>query len=337
MAHKTFFFVSLMAIVLAAFGCQTATQNGNQSTTVSPAASATPAPSPSATPASANVSVTVPMLDASLRDDAFLTKAKGSLGLTDLEIDKLRSNIDKAMSELGEGDSTDRSTKQSEQEATELAEKNLGAERGRRLIALVQQEWSSEDQTALTNDVPTDTRVVVNIPAFRMDIFDGGKLVKSYKIAVGYPEFPIPTGHRKAKQIIINPTWTPPDEAWVKGKIRPHEKIDAGDKLNPLGPIKIPIGGPSLIHGGKSAARLGTFGSHGCVGLTDPQVEDFAVRISAIVGKPITLQEIKGFEKAKTETKTIDLAKDFDVELRYATIVVEDGTLKIYRDIYERG
>jgi len=277
------------------------------------------------------------MLDASIRDEAFLTKAKGSLGLTDLEVDKLRANIDTAMSDLDEGDSSDRSTKQSEQKATEIVEKNLGAERGRRLIGLVQQEWSSEDQTALTNDVPTDTRVVVNIPAFRMDIFDKGKLVKSYKIGVGYPEFPLPTGRRKAKQIIINPTWTPPDEAWVKGKVRPHEKVEAGDKLNPLGPIKIPLGGPSLIHGGKSPARLGTFASHGCVGLTDPQVEDFAVRISSIAGKPLTLEEIKGFEKAKTETKTFDLAQDMPVELRYATIVVEDGTLKIYRDVYERG
>src|SRR3954470_6376098 len=124
MAHKTFFFVSLFATVLAAFGCQTAPQNSNQTTTVSPAASASPAPSPSASPAAANIPVTVPMLDASLRDEAFLTKAKGSLGLTDLEIDKLHSNIDKAMSELDEGDSTDRSTKESEQEATDLVEKN---------------------------------------------------------------------------------------------------------------------------------------------------------------------------------------------------------------------
>ena len=49
------------------------------------------------------------------------------------------------------------------------------------------------------NAVPTDTRVVVNIPAFRMDLFQDGSLVKSYKVGIGYPEFPLPLGLRKAQ------------------------------------------------------------------------------------------------------------------------------------------
>ena len=112
-----------------------------------------------------------------------------------------------------------------------------------------------------------------------MDLFEDGKLVKSYKIGIGYPEFPLPTGLRKAETIIFNPTWTPPDEPWVEspgGKIKIGERIEAGDKLNPLGSIKIPIGLPSLIHGGKAPAKLGGFASHGCVGLTNAQVKDFA-------------------------------------------------------------
>src|SRR5438105_2191673 len=42
------------------------------------------------------------------------------------------------------------------------------------------------------NAVPKDTRIVVNIPAFRMDLFQDGRLVKSYKIGIGYPEFQLP-------------------------------------------------------------------------------------------------------------------------------------------------
>src|SRR5215510_4642941 len=52
------------------------------------------------------------------------------------------------------------------------------------------------------NAVPQDTRIVVNIPAFRMDLFRDGTLVKSYKIGIGYPEFPLPRGFRKAEMII---------------------------------------------------------------------------------------------------------------------------------------
>jgi hypothetical protein len=170
-----------------------------------------------------------------------------------------------------------------------------------------------------------------------MDVFKDGELVKTYKVGIGYPEFPVPTGQRTAKAIIFNPTWTPPDEPWVKGKLKPFQKVEAGDKLNPLGPIKIPIGSPSLIHGGKSAARLGTFNSHGCIGLTNGQVQDFATVISGLAGNEISPAEVKGYEKTKTETKEVTLGKPVTVELRYETIVVENGVLKLYRDVYEKG
>src|SRR5262249_33092328 len=123
-------------------------------------------------------------------------------------------------------------------------------------------------RVAPPNAVPDDTRIVINAPAYRMDIFENGRLVKSYRIGIGYPEFPLPTGMRSANVIIFNPTWTPPDEPWVS-KEKVGQKVEAGSELNPLGLVKIPIGGPSLIHGGKSPARLGGFASHGCVGLTN--------------------------------------------------------------------
>src|SRR2546421_6012398 len=51
------------------------------------------------------------------------------------------------------------------------------------------------------NAVPKDTRIVVNIPAFRMDLFQDGTLIKSYKIGIGYPQYPLPSGFRKAEKI----------------------------------------------------------------------------------------------------------------------------------------
>jgi hypothetical protein len=86
------------------------------------------------------------------------------------------------------------------------------------------------------NAVPADTRVVVNIPAYRMDLFKEGQLIQSYKIGIGYPQFPLPTGLRKAQSVIFNPTWTPPDEPWV-GKMKDiavGEKVPAGSPLNRL-------------------------------------------------------------------------------------------------------
>jgi hypothetical protein len=209
------------------------------------------------------------------------------------------------------------------------------------LSRLVAARYSSGDIDALfpsqPNSVPADTRIVVNAPAFRMDVFRDGKILKTYKIGIGYPEFPLPTGMRRAESIIFNPTWTPPDEPWVKGKVKAGKKVAAGSKLNPLGPIKIPIGLPSLIHGGKQVARLGNFASHGCVGLTDKQVQDVTSLLAELSGTPLSADSILSFEKNKTKTKTVKLTRAIPVELRYETIVVENGSIHIYRDVYEHG
>src|SRR5205085_10528603 len=93
----------------------------------------------------------------------------------------------------------------------------------------------------------------------------------------------------------------------------------------------------SLIHGGKSPAKLGGFASHGCVGLTTPQVQDFARILADLSGTQLSAEEIAAYAQRKTETKNVQLAEAVPVELRYETIVVEDGRLHIYRDVYDRG
>ena len=193
--------------------------------------------------------------------------------------------------------------------------------------------------SVMPNAVPGDTRVVVNAPAYRMDVFENGQLVKAYKIGIGYPEFPLPEGMRAARSIIFNPTWTPPDEPWVESsrQLKVGQKVPAGDKLNPLGPIKIPIGLPSLIHGGKTPAKIGGFASHGCVGLTDKQVADFSQVLGRLGGVEITEATLEKHAEDRTKTESVKLAQPVPVELRYETIVVEDGKLHVYRDVYDRG
>src|ERR1051326_7516300 len=183
------------------------------------------------------------------------------------------------------------------------------------------------------NAVPRDTRIVVNIPAFRMDLFREGTLVKTYKIGIGYPEFPLPRGFRKAEMIIFNPTWTQPNESWASN---PGEVVAAGAPGNQLGPIKIPIGGANLIHGGKPLAKIGNFASHGCVGLTNAQVKDFAKVLADATNTQLTAQTMLSYLKRPTRTQVVKLAQIVPVELRYETIVAEDGKLHIYRDVYNQ-
>jgi len=284
----------------------------------------------------------MPVVDALLSDEEFLDEVKKSVQPSDEQLDKLKNAARDSVLKLNEDAGSDdftRSTKTAISEADKKIKEILGNENGAKFLNVARKHWSGGDATALAkpNEVPTDTRIVVNAPAYRMDVFQDGKLIKSYKVGIGYPEFPLPTGLRTAKKIVFNPAWTPPDEPWVKGEFQPGKKVEAGSKNNPLGPIKIPIGLPSLIHGGKAPSRLGTFASHGCVGLTNALVQDFTAELTKLSGSPLTPQQIKAYEQKRSETSEVNLSNPVPVELRYETIVADDGKLHIYRDVYEHG
>ncbi len=356
--------ICVIAMIVVIFsGCMTAppTNTASTNTTTPPAP-----PSPTAPPAadastgSTYVPVTLPVLDAFFADDAFAPELKAKLGLTDEQVEKLRTIAREETAKLRESEGDDHSgtTATARDLAAEQIRAVIGEEKAPQLAALVRERWATGSESGATpsggagtgvaggdaalasksNAIPTDTRIVVNAPAYRMDVFENGQLVKTYKVGIGYPEFPLPVGLRKASSIIFNPTWTPPDEPWVESanKVKAGEKIAAGSKLNPLGLIKIPIGLPSLIHGGKSPAKLGSFASHGCVGLTNPQVQDFAQVLAGLGGTEITKEDVAAYAKKRTETKNVKLDRPVPVELRYETIVAEDGKLRIYRDVYDR-
>lgn len=341
----------IMALSAFAVGCTTepaANTNSNNSASPSPSVS----PSPQAVSGAA--SITLPVLDALFSDEAFRTNLKSKLQITDDQLAQLQKIASDEVAKLRQGNAEEKAgetdnTDRSRERAAEAVRVVLGEPKTEGLLTLARDYWvagnqgldksgTTEPAPALPtapNSIPKDTRVVVNIPAFRMDVFNKGELVKSYKIGIGYPEFPLPTGLRKAETIIFNPTWTPPDEPWVKDAMK-GQKVAAGSKLNPLGPIKIPIGAPSLIHGGKSLAKIGTFASHGCVGLTTAQVKDFAKVLAETAGAELSDAKIQAYLKNPTRTQALKLAQSVPVELRYETIVMEDGTLHIYRDVYNR-
>ena len=344
---RRLFILSWFVILLTS--CAPAPSNSN--TTVSqatPSATASVSPSPAASSETASVDVTLPLLDALLTDDKFVAGLKQSVKLTDEQIESVKraSGADIARLREANAEELDGTNGNPREHAAEELRKILGEQKARDLAAFANEYWSKGDPSEASNDgvqmlkgpnaVPTDTRVVVNIPAFRMDLFEDGSLVKSYKVGIGYPEFPLPLGIRKAQQIIINPSWTPPDSPWVAKmkNVTAGETVEPGDKDNPLGIIKIPIGLPSLIHGGKSAAKLGKFASHGCVGLTNAQVKDFAVLLAQASDTDDVSSKLDSYLQDKERTETVKLNQTVPVELRYETIVLEDGKLHIYKDVY---
>ena len=339
------FAVILVLLSAATIACR----RGNHATQVpasTPAVSSTPV---------AEVPITLPVLDALFADKKFRADLKSKLQLTDEQIEALKKLSSGEVAKLRHSNAENKaaSAEAARQNAIEAIRGVVGTEKLDQLLALARERWNkgSEELEALAakeaeptmlkgpNAVPGDTRIVVNIPAFRMDLFDNGNLVKSYNVGIGYPQFPLPIGLRKAQIIIFNPTWTPPDEPWVASMngVAVGEVVAAGSKLNPLGPIKIPIGAPSLIHGGKPLYKIGTFASHGCVGMTNTQVTDFARLLATASGTELSDQTMAAYLRNRTRTQVVKLNKLVPVELRYETIVIEDGKLHIYRDVYDQN
>src|SRR5882672_11253959 len=342
--------ISKCALIIMALGLSL---SGCESRIETPRATATPTPA-SVTATENAVPITLPVLDALFAGAAFKADLKSKLQLTDEQIAALRKISSEAVTKLRTSNAEQQtgSAEAARQNATDAIRGVIGPDKLEQLLALARDHWnkgSEELDGAAAKDaeptmlpgpnaVPRDTRIVVNIPAFRMDVFANGSLIKSYKVGIGYPQFPLPQGLRKAETIIFNPTWTPPDSPWVNTmKVTPGEVIAAGSAQNPLGPIKIPIGAPSLIHGGKPLYKIGTFASHGCVGMTNGQVKDFAKLLAQASQTELSDQTIAAYLKNRTRTRTLKLSNLVPVELRYETIVVEDGRLHIYRDVYDQN
>src|SRR5687768_10092009 len=159
--------------------------------------------------------VTMPLLDAMLADDAFNNEVRQAMQISDDELSKIRDVAKNEVLQLGTVDEDDltRSTRASTDKTRKEVEKILGPQRTDQFFNFIRLRWAGNGDNlavAAPNAVPTDTRIVVNAPAYRMDVFRDGRLIKTYKIGIGYPEFPLPAGLRKANEIIFNPTWTPP-------------------------------------------------------------------------------------------------------------------------------
>jgi len=182
-----------------------------------------------------------------------------------------------------------------------------------------------------------EIRVSLNVPSFRLTLWQNGKEVKSYFVGVGVKDYPIYIGQREANEIIWNPAWIPPPSAWVSERnVRPGEFIKASDPRNPLGKMKIPLGDSYLIHQAAKTTDVGSLVSHGCVRMLRSDLYDLAEKIVAARSAEVPANSIAA-AKRSSRTLVVRLEEPVPVDINYDTLVVEDGILHIYPDVYDRG
>jgi hypothetical protein len=180
--------------------------------------------------------------------------------------------------------------------------------------------------------------ITLNLPAFRLTLWQDEKEVAAYPIGIGRKAFPVPVGEREARRVIFNPAWIPPDSTWVDEQpgVEPGERIEADDPRNPLGTIKIPLGDGILIHEAASPSDVGSLVSHGCVRMLERDIFELAERLLAARSRALPPAEMAQVRRS-TERKEVDLGAPVRVDINYDTQVVEGGALNLYPDVYDRA
>ena len=181
-----------------------------------------------------------------------------------------------------------------------------------------------------------DVKLTINVPSFQMTLWQNGKEVAMYPVGVGKIDYPVAISLRKATSIEWNPVWIPPSSDWIEksSNVKPGEIVKPTDPRNPLGKVKIPLGYGYLLHQAKGPQDMGGLVSHGCIRVLQRDLYDLSEKIVAALGLDVTPQQIAAAKRNK-KTLVVPMDPHLTVEITYDTIVVEDGKLHVYPDVYQ--
>ena len=129
--------------------------------------------------------------------------------------------------------------------------------------------------------------VVVSKPSRTLLLYapvrNKAKVVRTYRVAVGAPSFPTPSGRFTIVDKQRNPWWYPPASDWAKGE----QAVPPGPS-NPLGTRWMGLDREDVgIHGTPDSGSIGGYASHGCVRMLISQAEALFNLVD--VGTPVII------------------------------------------------
>jgi hypothetical protein len=172
--------------------------------------------------------------------------------------------------------------------------------------------------------------LVLNIPAYRLDVEDGTGKPRSYKVAVGGRRFRTPVGRYQVGSVELNPWWHPPASRWAR-----KEKVTPPGPGNPMGRAKLNFHELYYLHGTPAEETLGSASSHGCVRMANGDVLELARRALATGRPDVPAAEIDaaGIDR---RTRRYVLRTPVPLEIQYRTAEVRHGALELHPDVYGR-
>lgn len=176
-------------------------------------------------------------------------------------------------------------------------------------------------------------RIEINVAARQLNVYNENGVssdwVMSYPIAVGSTAHPTPLGERKMADIIWNPIWYPPDSDWAKDAV-----ITPPGPGNPLGPVKMDLGGAILIHGTNKPKSIGKAASHGCMRMRSEDAKALAWYLQQQVTNLGTEEEMAKYSKFSRRSFFVKIATPIPVNIVYKPFEIKDHQLYVYEDVY---
>jgi lipoprotein-anchoring transpeptidase ErfK/SrfK len=114
-------------------------------------------------------------------------------------------------------------------------------------------------------------------------VMGNSRMGRSYRVAVGAPKYPTPSGRFTLVNKQVNPWWYPPNSEWAK-----DEKPVPPGPTNPLGTRWMGLDRQDIgIHGTPDAGSIGGYVSHGCIRMLIGSAEELYRMIG--IGTPVLI------------------------------------------------
>ena len=168
-------------------------------------------------------------------------------------------------------------------------------------------------EPAPAEEALASTRLVVDLSERELYLYHNGKIVNTYAVAVGEPEYPTPQGDFSISRIDWNPNWVPPNTEWG----RKETKKAPNDPDNPMVGAKLFFEYPDYyIHGTDAPHTLGEAESHGCIRMDPEEVLDLARWVQEHAGEGRSESWFREARQNDESEHVVKLPSSIPIEIR---------------------
>jgi murein L,D-transpeptidase YcbB/YkuD len=174
--------------------------------------------------------------------------------------------------------------------------------------------------------------IVINLPAFRLDVRLDSMLLRSFTVAIGMRRYPTPAGEFAITEVEWNPWWHPPESPWAS-----EDTVTPPGPRNPMGRVKMALGGTLYVHGTPLAASIGSAASHACIRMTNTNAITLARLVQSHGGAELTEEATDTILQRGKPSRRVRLTTPIPVQVVYRLVELQEDELHFYPDVYRRG